>query len=60
MKATGIVRRLDNLGRIIIPRELLRELKISEGTPMEIYINNSEEIILKVYHSMEDIEREGA
>ena len=37
MKATGVVRRIDELGRIVIPKEIRRTLKIKEGTPLEIY-----------------------
>ena len=40
MKATGIVRRVDDLGRIVIPRELRRTLKILEGDPLEIFVEN--------------------
>ena len=36
MKATGIVRRMDDLGRVVVPKELRRTMKISEGTPLEI------------------------
>ena len=37
MKATGIVRRIDDLGRVVIPKEIRKTLRIKEGTPMEIY-----------------------
>ena len=40
MKATGIVRRIDDLGRVVIPKELRRNLKIREGDPLEIYVND--------------------
>lgn len=49
MKATGIVRRIDDLGRIVIPKEIRRTLKIKEGTPMEIFTDKQGEIILKKY-----------
>lgn len=47
MKATGIVRRIDELGRIVIPKEIRRTLKIKEGDSLEIYMNEESEIILK-------------
>lgn len=40
MKATGIVRRIDELGRVVIPKEIRRAMKIREGDPLEIYTNN--------------------
>ena len=46
MKSTGIIRKLDELGRIVLPSELRRNLKISEGTKLEIF-TRGEEIILK-------------
>ncbi len=49
MKATGIVRRIDDLGRVVIPKEIRRTLKIREGMPMEIFTESSGEIILKKY-----------
>lgn len=49
MKATGIVRRIDDLGRVVIPKEIRRTLKIREGMPMEIFIDASGEVILKKY-----------
>lgn len=54
MKATGIVRRIDELGRIVIPKEIRRTLKIKEGDSLEIYMNEESEIILKK-HSMLNI-----
>jgi stage V sporulation protein T len=48
MKVTGIVRRVDELGRIVIPKEIRRTVKIQEGTPLEIYIDNNM-ICLKKY-----------
>ena len=47
MKATGIVRRIDDLGRVVIPKEIRRTLKIREGMPMEIFTDVSGEVILK-------------
>ncbi len=49
MKATGIVRRIDDLGRIVIPKEIRRTLRIREGDPLEIFTNREEEIMLKKY-----------
>ena len=49
MKATGIVRRLDDLGRIVIPKEVRRSLGIKEGDPLEIFISNEGELVLKPY-----------
>ncbi|HPU00744.1 MAG: stage V sporulation protein T [Firmicutes bacterium] len=49
MKATGIVRRIDDLGRVVIPKEIRRTLKIREGDPLEIYVDRGGEVILKKY-----------
>lgn len=49
MKATGIVRRIDDLGRVVIPKEIRRTLRIREGDPLEIYVDRDGEIILKKY-----------
>ena len=49
MKATGIVRSIDDLGRVVIPKEIRRTLKIREGMPMEIFTDVSGEVILKKY-----------
>lgn len=49
MKSTGIVRKVDELGRIVIPKELRRSLKINEGAPLEIFVDN-EKIIVQKYH----------
>lgn len=48
MKATGIVRKVDNLGRIVVPKELRNTLNIQEGSPLEIYTDDGQ-IILKKY-----------
>lgn len=49
MKATGIVRRIDDLGRVVIPKEIRRTLRIREGDPLEIFTDHEGEIILKKY-----------
>lgn len=49
MKATGIVRRIDDLGRVVVPKEIRRTLRIREGDPMEIYTDREGQIILKKY-----------
>ena len=49
MKATGIVRRIDDLGRIVIPKEIRRTLRIREADPLEIFTDREGEIILKKY-----------
>ncbi|MBP3361581.1 MAG: AbrB/MazE/SpoVT family DNA-binding domain-containing protein [Clostridia bacterium] len=48
MKATGIIRKVDELGRIVIPKELRKSMSISEGDPLEIFTDN-DTIILKKY-----------
>ena len=53
MKATGIVRRIDDLGRVVVPKEIRRTLRIREGDPMEIFTNHDGEIILKKYSPIE-------
>ena len=55
MKATGIVRRIDDLGRIVIPKEIRRTLRLREGTPLEIYTDTEGGIVLKKYSPMEDM-----
>ena len=52
MKATGIVRRIDDLGRIVIPKEIRRTLRIREGDPLEIYTEKDGEVIFKKYSPM--------
>ncbi|GIO09831.1 stage V sporulation protein T [Brevibacillus reuszeri] len=49
MKATGIVRRIDDLGRVVIPKEIRRTLRIREGDPLEIFVDRDGEVILKKY-----------
>lgn len=55
MKATGVVRRIDELGRIVIPKEIRRTLKIKEGTPLEIYSGENGELLLKKYSPILEI-----
>lgn len=57
MKATGIVRRIDDLGRVVIPKEIRRTLKIREGDPLEIYTNSSGEVIFKKYSPIGELGR---
>ncbi len=47
MKATGIVRRIDDLGRVVIPKEIRRTFRISEGDPLEIYTGRAGVVIFK-------------
>ncbi len=49
MKATGIVRRIDDLGRVVIPKEIRRTMRIGEGDPLEIYTDSDGEVIFKKY-----------
>ena len=49
MKATGIVRRIDDLGRVVIPKEIRRTMRIREGDPLEIFTNRDGEVIFKKY-----------
>lgn len=55
MKATGLIRRIDDLGRIVIPKETRRSLRIKSGEPLEIFVED-EMIILKKYSSMNGLE----
>lgn len=59
MKTTGIIRRIDDLGRIVIPKELRRSLRIKNGDTLEVFVDN-ESIILKKYSPMESIEEAAA
>lgn len=45
MKATGIVRRIDDLGRVVIPKEIRREMRIKEGDPLEIFVDKNEGLV---------------
>ncbi len=54
MKATGIVRRIDDLGRVVIPKEIRRTMRIREGDPLEIFTAADGEVIFKKYSPMGD------
>ena len=55
MKATGIVRRIDDLGRVVVPKEIRRVLRIREGDPLEIYTGTTGEVILKKYSPISEL-----
>lgn len=54
MKATGIVRRMDDLGRVVIPKEIRRTLHLREGDPLELYLDNQGGIVFRKYNAMGD------
>ena len=56
MKATGIVRRVDDLGRVVIPKEIRRTLRIREGDPLEIYTEKDGGVIFRKYSPMGDLQ----
>ena len=55
MKATGIVRRIDDLGRVVIPKEIRRTMRIREGDPLEIYTDREGGVILKKYSPINEL-----
>ena len=55
MKATGIVRRIDDLGRVVIPKEIRRTMRIREGDPLEIFTSNDGEVVFKKYSPMGEL-----
>ena len=55
MKATGIVRRIDDLGRVVIPKEIRRTMRIREGDPLEIYTDREGSVIFRKYSQLEDM-----
>ena len=59
MKATGIVRRIDELGRVVIPKEIRKTLRIKEGDPLEIY-TDKEEVLFRKYSPIAGIEENAA
>lgn len=58
MKATGIVRRIDDLGRVVIPKEIRRTLRIKVGDPLELYITKDGEVVFKKYSPIGECEDE--
>ena len=56
MKATGIVRRIDDLGRVVIPKEIRRTMRIREGDPLEIFTNREGEVIFKKYSPIGELQ----
>ena len=55
MKATGIVRRIDDLGRVVIPKEIRRTMRIREGDPLEIFTASDGEVIFKKYSPLGEL-----
>ena len=58
MKATGIVRRIDDLGRVVIPKEIRRTLKIREGDPLEIFLDDNDCVCFKRYSALGSLSEE--
>lgn len=58
MKATGIVRRIDDLGRVVIPKEIRRSLKIREGDPLEIFLDDNDCVCFKRYSALGSLSEE--
>lgn len=56
MKATGIIRRIDELGRIVIPKEIRKNLRIKEGENLEIFVNGEDDIVLKKHSLIKKME----
>ncbi len=56
MRATGIVRRIDDLGRVVIPKEIRKTMKIKEGDPLEIFTGESGEVVFKKYSTLAEFE----
>ncbi|TDX51376.1 stage V sporulation T C-terminal domain-containing protein [Orenia marismortui] len=55
MRATGIVRKIDNLGRVVIPKEIRTEMKIDNGNTLEIYVDQNDTVILKKYSPVREL-----
>lgn len=60
MKATGIVRRIDDLGRVVIPKEIRRTMRIREGDPLEIYTENDGSVVFRKYSPIGELSRVSA
>ncbi|MBR2900835.1 MAG: AbrB/MazE/SpoVT family DNA-binding domain-containing protein [Clostridia bacterium] len=60
MKATGIVRRIDDLGRVVIPKEIRRTMRIREGDPLEIYTENDGSVVFRKYSPVGELSRVSA
>ena len=60
MKATGIVRRIDDLGRVVIPKEIRRTMRIREGDPLEIYTSPDGEVIFRKYSALGEMTENAA
>ena len=58
MYPTGIIKKIDNLGRIVLPKEIRRKLKIRENDELEIFLDSEETILLKKYSTMKDLKKE--
>lgn len=58
MHSTGIIKRIDSLGRIVLPKEIRRKLKIRENDELEMLLDNEDTIILKKYSTMNDLKKE--
>ena len=56
MKATGIVRRIDDLGRVVIPKEIRRSLRIKEGDPLELFTTREGEVVFKKYQPFDEMD----
>ncbi|ACV62126.1 transcriptional regulator, AbrB family [Desulfofarcimen acetoxidans DSM 771] len=57
MKATGVVRRIDDLGRVVIPKEIRRTLRINNADPLEVFVDGKGKVILKKYEPIQDLSK---
>jgi AbrB family transcriptional regulator (stage V sporulation protein T) len=60
MKATGVIRRVDDLGRVVIPKEIRRTMRIRQGDTLEIYVAHQGELVFKKYSPLEDLSKTAA
>ena len=58
MKATGMTRRIDDLGRIVIPKEIRKQLRIQEGQSIEIFLNEDKDIVLRKYSELSTLDKQ--